>query len=165
MFSLILFALTVPAMVFVRIFPRLVQDMVHYHERKRTRNPDTHHPRVLVYGAGYGYTLITRAESFEDSTRRTPYTLVGLIDDDPYLKGRLVHGHPVLGTLNDLEALVEKEELDEILVSTVLREENLEKLMHLAQIHNLRVRQSLFSHHVLREIPHPETHPKTDTAQ
>jgi len=155
-FALVLFSLTIPPMVFIRIFPRLVQDMVHYHERRRAEEASKTLPRVLIYGAGYGYTLITRAESFEDTMRRTPYCLVGLLDDDPYLKGRLVHGHPVLGGLDDLEDLIEREHIDEVMLSTVLRDENLNQLMEVAEHHDLRVRQSLFSHHVLRDVPVPE---------
>ena len=151
-FALVLFSLNLPAMLFIRMFPRLVQDMVHYHERKRVEEASTVLPRVLIYGAGYGYTLISRAESFDDSVRRTPYYLVGLIDDDPYLKGRLVHGHTVLGSLHDLEDLIEREHIDEVMLSTVLRDENLNLLMQVAEQHDLRVRQSLFSHHVLRDV-------------
>jgi UDP-N-acetylmuramyl pentapeptide phosphotransferase/UDP-N-acetylglucosamine-1-phosphate transferase len=151
-FALVMFALTIPPMIFLRVFPRLVQDMVHYHERRKKTQTETNSKRVLIYGAGYGYTLITRAESFDDSKRRKPYFLVGLIDDDPYLRGRMVHGHPVLGSLNDLENLVEEREIEEVLLSTELHEENLQRLMHISETHNLRVRQSLFSHHILRDI-------------
>ena len=149
-FTLVLFSLNIPAITFVRIFPRLVQDMVHYHERKK-KTDALDHTRVLIYGAGYGYSLVVRAESFDDSTRRKPYRLVGLIDDDPYLRGRTVHGHPVLGGADALEHIVEHEDIQEILVSTELDPENLDKLMRVAERHNLRVSQSLFSHHTLRD--------------
>jgi FlaA1/EpsC-like NDP-sugar epimerase len=156
-FALVLFSLTIPPLVFVRAFPRLVQDMVHFHERKKKDTSAGEKTRVLIYGAGYGYTLITRAESFDDSTRRASYHLVGLLDDDAFLKGRTVNGHAVLGGIQDLESLLETEEIDEILVSTELHPENEQALMDIAESHNLHVRQSLFSQRVLRESHMPSS--------
>jgi UDP-N-acetylmuramyl pentapeptide phosphotransferase/UDP-N-acetylglucosamine-1-phosphate transferase len=145
-------ALSVPPMVLIRAFPRLVQDMVHFHERNRKNHGDeTKGARVLVYGAGYGYTLLTRAESFEDSRRRRQYQLIGLIDDDRHLKGRVVHGHPVLGTGNDLPALIRAHKIQEILLTTPLHDENQQRLLEIAESFNIRISQSLFVHSVIRE--------------
>lgn len=157
-FALVLLTLSIPPMVFLRVFPRLVQDMFHYHERRGRRHEngvDQH--RVLIYGAGYGYTLITRKESFDDSLHREKYFLVGLIDDDPYLKGRSVHGHTVLGGLGDLGRLADQEDIDEVLVSTLLRSENEKRLMEIAEEKNLLVKQSLFNNRVLRRRPTDST--------
>ena len=151
-FCLVFLTLTIPPMVTLRAFPRLVQDMLHYHERQKREQDSQNLNRVLVYGAGYGYTLITRAESFADTARREQYHLVGLIDDDPFLKNRMVHGHQVLGGLKDLRRLVEEQDIDEILVSTILDPENEDRLMGIAEEMNLRVKQSLFNSQVLRDF-------------
>lgn len=152
LFSMVLLTCTVPPMVIFRAFPRLVQDMLHYHDRKNSHAANHLQHRVLIYGAGYGYTLITRAESFDDSARKNDYCLVGLIDDDPYLRGRLVHGHQVLGSLTDLPKLVENNNINEILVSTVLSPGNQIRLMKLAEELNIKVSQRIFTRKVLRDL-------------
>lgn len=153
LFAMILLTLSVPPMVLFRAFPRLVQDMLQYHDRKNISHSDSTLSRVLIYGAGYGYTLISRAESFDDSSRKRNYCLVGLIDDNPYLRGRLVHGHQVLGTLDNLRELIKKKAVTEILVSTELTPENSKKLMKIADEFNLKVNQRLFANKVLRAVP------------
>lgn len=159
LFTLVILSVSVPAMVFIRIFPRLVQDMLHFQERKNPQHPEIPLPRVLIYGAGYGFTLITRAESFDDSTQRKQYHLIGLVDDDPHLKGRTVHGHPVLGSIEDVETLCIDQDIDEILVSTALKDERSERLMEIADRLDLKVTQSMFANQVLRER-YTETHPQ-----
>ena len=152
-FSVILLFFSVPAMVFFRAFPRLVQDMLQYSDRKSCDPQDDSQRYVLIYGAGYGYTLITRAESFDDSDRKRTYSLTGLIDDDPYLKGRVVHGHEVLGNLEDIPKLVLNHKITEILISTRLNPDKQLRLMEIAEVGNLKVSQSLLSNEVLRDFP------------
>ncbi|MEX2605973.1 MAG: hypothetical protein WD708_01400 [Kiritimatiellia bacterium] len=150
--ALVLMSLTIPQMIFLRAIPRLVQDMYHLYDRKQKTIDDETKNRVLIYGAGFGYTLITRAESFADSARRKDYFLVGLVDDDPYLRGRLVNGHAVLGTGAELEQLIKAHAVDEILVSTVLSPENKQYLLETADKMNVRVSQSLIQNQVLRDF-------------
>jgi UDP-N-acetylmuramyl pentapeptide phosphotransferase/UDP-N-acetylglucosamine-1-phosphate transferase len=151
-FVILLMALTTPAMTFLRAFPRLVQDLVHYHERNRNPSHEERgRIRTLVYGAGYGYTLMVRAESFSKPEERRTYQLLGLIDDAPYLRGRLIHGHTVLGGIEDLPTLVEQKEVDELILSTPLEPERLDKVMQIAEEKNLRVRESVFRNNTLRE--------------
>jgi UDP-N-acetylmuramyl pentapeptide phosphotransferase/UDP-N-acetylglucosamine-1-phosphate transferase len=150
--TLVLLSLNIPLMLFLRAMPRLAQDMYHFYDRKQKHFAAKAKNRVLIYGAGFGYTLIARAESFADSSRRKEYHLVGLVDDDPYLRGRLVNGHSVLGTGSDLEQLVKAHEVDEILVSTVLSPESKQHLLHIAENFNIRITQSLLQDRILREI-------------
>ena len=150
LFSMVLLTCSVPCMVMVRAFPRLVQDMMQYHDRKNKPQPGESERRVLIYGAGYGYTLITRAESYDDSSQKHKYCLLGLIDDDPYLKGRFVHGHLVLGSLNDLRNLVESTQANEILVSTHLQADNQKRLIEIADKLDLKITQRTFTTKTLR---------------
>ncbi|WFB34845.1 hypothetical protein P3T73_11810 [Kiritimatiellota bacterium B12222] len=150
-FSIILLSTSVPMMVFCRAFPRLVQDTMQYYDRKNSQLGNSADHRVLIYGAGYGYTLITRAESFDDTARRNEYCLVGLIDDDPSLLKKVVHGHRVLGTLNDLPQLVRSKEINEILISTRLSNANKEKLLAIADEFNLKISKRVFSQTVIRD--------------
>lgn len=76
---------------------------------------------VLVVGAGEA------GRDFLRQVRENPAALhqvVGFVDDDPALQGADVDGVPVLGTTDDLEALVEEHEVDEIhLAATRLRQD------------------------------------------
>ncbi|MCC5848898.1 MAG: hypothetical protein JJU29_12485 [Verrucomicrobia bacterium] len=147
--SLVLLALAVPPMVGLRVFPRLVQDLMHYHERQEKKYTAQSIPRTLIYGAGYGYTLLTRAESFDDTPRRRKYQLIGLMDDDPHLFNSFIHGHPVLGGLKDLPHLVMEKQITEVIITTQLDPKNLERLLDLADDLGLTIRQSIITHQVL----------------
>jgi FlaA1/EpsC-like NDP-sugar epimerase len=55
--------------------------------------------RVLIVGAGrIGEAAVRHIFSGNDRRMR----LVGFVDDDAFKEGRLVHGHQVLGPLDDL---------------------------------------------------------------
>jgi UDP-N-acetylmuramyl pentapeptide phosphotransferase/UDP-N-acetylglucosamine-1-phosphate transferase len=156
LFNQILLSTALPLMIFGRIFPRLVQDFMHYHERKQHAFEGSNLPRVLIYGAGYGYTLIVRSERFTDLDRRKQYKLIGLVDDDPYLRGRDIHGHTVLGSIHDLEKLCISHDIDELLISTTLREDCRAKCMEIAEQLDLKVSKSMFANETLRERLKPE---------
>lgn len=147
--SILYLCLVLPAMSLCRVLPRLAQDMVHHFERKdhHTHADETH--RVLIYGAGYGYSLLTRAESFDDTPRRRKYRLVGLMDDDPALRHLYLHGHRVLGGLEDLPRLVRERGVTEVIVTTSLRPENMRRLLRLASGLGVKVTQSILEHRVL----------------
>lgn len=70
--------------------------------------------RVLIYGAGEaGNNIvheITKSE-FVDMH------IVGFIDDDPGKTGRYMHGAKVLGTKDDVIAIAESQNLDEIIIA------------------------------------------------
>lgn len=71
--------------------------------------------RVLVYGAGQGGALAIRELRNNQALGKTP---VGFVDDDPARTGMTIHGVSVLGTLDDVPALVRARRVDGILVST-----------------------------------------------
>ncbi len=56
--------------------------------------------RVIIIGAGRAGEALAR-----DVRRDARYQLVGLVDDDPSLRGARVHGVPVLGVLEQLPRL------------------------------------------------------------
>ncbi len=76
-------------------------------------NSDARARRVLVLGAGQA------AESLVKDLRRSgDYEPVGLLDDSPHLQGAILHGAPILGTLDDV-ALVAKETDAKLLVIAI----------------------------------------------
>jgi UDP-N-acetylmuramyl pentapeptide phosphotransferase/UDP-N-acetylglucosamine-1-phosphate transferase len=148
-FNMVYSLLVLPLIVGLRIFPRLVQDLLHFHLRQSKRHGHTFQKRVLIYGAGFGYTLLNRAESYDDSHHRKYYHLVGLIDDDPDLRNRKIHGHSVLGTFSELPRILETQAISEIVVTCKLTPDRRAALASLAETHQVRVRQNLFTETVL----------------
>ncbi|PLX87855.1 MAG: nucleoside-diphosphate sugar epimerase [Desulfuromonas sp.] len=70
--------------------------------------------QVLVVGAGEAGQAIVR------EIRANPaleMRVVGFVDDDPKKKRELFQGVKVLGTLADLEALVQKKDVDELIIA------------------------------------------------
>lgn len=150
LFTLVILTLSIPTQLFLRIFPRLVQDMLHYHERQISTGGQGG-DRALIYGAGYGLTLVTRAESVEETRRRRTYEVVGLVDDNPNLRGQIIEGHTVLGSGQDLMSLCIDHHIREILISTKLPPHEEAHFLQVADELNLRVTQSTFTHSTLKE--------------
>jgi UDP-GlcNAc:undecaprenyl-phosphate GlcNAc-1-phosphate transferase len=81
----------------------------------RFQSPSTGSRRVLIYGAGDGGELLLR-ELMQN--RELGLHAVGFVDDDPQKQGRVIHGIRVLGPLDRLGELADREKVDEIVVST-----------------------------------------------
>lgn len=70
--------------------------------------------RVLVYGAGdLAATLVPQIERTFAGTKK----VIGLIDDDPDVRGMVVHGVEVLGDRTVLPRLAQRGRIDEIVVA------------------------------------------------
>ncbi len=71
--------------------------------------------RVLLWGAGDGGALVLH-QLLE--SHRTDMVPVGFVDDDRLKIGRSIHGLRVLGSSNDLEQLLAKHSVDQVLVTS-----------------------------------------------
>jgi UDP-GlcNAc:undecaprenyl-phosphate GlcNAc-1-phosphate transferase len=74
-----------------------------------------HRQRVAVYGAGIRGQMLVREMLANDAWGRTP---VAFIDDDGSKRLRRLVGVPVRGTAADLPRLIEKLDLEEVLISS-----------------------------------------------
>ncbi len=83
-----------------------------WHMRFLERKPSAEVKRVLIVGAGDVGEAVARQ-------MRTSllYEAVGFVDDAPEKIGRLIHGRPVLGPLEDIHRIVRDFDVDEILVA------------------------------------------------
>jgi len=73
--------------------------------------------QVLVAGAGdLGREVVERLREH----RELGFTVVGFLDDDPGKQQRKVHGVQVLGTIQDLEAVVEQYPVDQLIIALPL---------------------------------------------
>src|SRR5215208_2464332 len=77
--------------------------------------PSTGGRRVLIYGAGDGGELLLREMR---NNLQLQYTPVGFVDDDPFKKGKVIHGLRVFGGNGHLRRVCEDQRVEEILISS-----------------------------------------------
>jgi len=91
---------------FSRFFFRMIDDWV-------IRENHNGEP-ALIYGAGVGGQMAAREI---ETNGELGLFVVGFIDDDPMKKGKKIHGYPVLGGKDRIEAIVKKYDIKEIIIS------------------------------------------------
>jgi UDP-GlcNAc:undecaprenyl-phosphate/decaprenyl-phosphate GlcNAc-1-phosphate transferase len=126
---------TAAALLFVvgrRAFPRAVQDAMAWALRYQSGRTDGL-KILLVYGAGARCTLFLHERSLSPVAEQARRRIVGLLDDDRDLHGRLVHGYRVLGGIDAAEALMRKHRVSEIVVTEPLQAEAKTNLLDAAQ--------------------------------
>jgi UDP-GlcNAc:undecaprenyl-phosphate GlcNAc-1-phosphate transferase len=109
-FSRLVFAIDAVALTFLLVGARVAIASTDEYLRRRR---GTGHP-VLIYGAGAGGALLVRT-LLEDRTHAV--SPVGFIDDDVTKRRLRLEGVPVLGTFDDLAALIDKHSVSEVIVS------------------------------------------------
>lgn len=71
--------------------------------------------RVLIYGAGDAGELLLREMR---NNLRLQYTPVGFVDDDPFKKGKMIHGLRVFGGNGHLRRICAEQQVEEVLISS-----------------------------------------------
>ena len=107
-----------------------------------------HDKKTLVLGAGENAILYLRQATF-DQQQHAPRTIVGMIDDNPALHRKNVYGYPVLGTFQELEEVITKHKITEVIFTHHYSEALRENVLALKEKYNLLVREFIFS---LREL-------------
>src|SRR5215216_4309997 len=77
--------------------------------------PSTGGRRVLIYGAGDAGELLLREMR---NNLQLQYTPVGFVDDDPFKKGKVIHGLRVFGGNGHLRRICEEQRVEEVLISS-----------------------------------------------
>ena len=77
------------------------------------RSPSLRLKRVMLVGAGFAAEMVIRELARLDSG----YLAVGCVDDDRSKIGIHIQGVPVLGTIEEVETLVQLNSIDEILIA------------------------------------------------
>ena len=75
---------------------------------------DANSENVLIYGAGEAGVLLVKESRINPNFS---YRIVGFLDDNPNKKGGKVYGLKVLGGLEDVEKIVEKNDISKIIIS------------------------------------------------
>ncbi len=103
---IIYWGLMLISVCFSRFFFRILDERISRH------NPNG--KPTLVYGAGVGGLMVVREL---ETNGLLGLSLVGFIDDSPMKKGKTIHGYPVLGGADRLEEIINKYQIQEIIVS------------------------------------------------
>jgi len=77
--------------------------------------------RVLIVGAGEAGEQLIRHMI---ASKNTPYFPIGLIDDNPMKQGVLIHGVRVLGKRKNIPGIIEKENIEEMIIAMPSAEQN-----------------------------------------
>jgi len=94
--------------------------------------------RVLIVGAG---ALAESAVRYLASGSGR-LGIVGFVDDDSFKFGKVVHGRPILGSIDDLEVILARTWFNQILVAAEgLPEERMAAVWELAKRHQIAVRR------------------------
>ena len=77
------------------------------------KNDETNE-RVLIVGAGNAGEKLIREIKENPGIK---YDVVGFVDDDKRKRKQTIHGVPVLGLVDEVKKIAEKEEIDEIIIA------------------------------------------------
>jgi FlaA1/EpsC-like NDP-sugar epimerase len=103
-----------------------------------TTGTDQPRQRVLIVGAGESGALLAWELQHD---RNRPYRAVAFVDDDASMRGKRVHGVPVLGNRYDIPSLLEKQSIDLVAISlTAERAPGLQEILALCESANVQVR-------------------------
>ena len=94
---------------------------------------------ILIYGVGKGGVNALNEFLNNPNLALKP---VGFIDDDLRNQGKQVNGYPVLGTLDSLENILEKNSISEVILSIGnIAQEKLERLSQICSSHQISLRR------------------------
>jgi FlaA1/EpsC-like NDP-sugar epimerase len=97
-----------------RFVLRLLQERITYHDANRLKAFVQSPMRVLIFGAGDAGAIILR--EMQNNPGLGMHT-VGFVDDNPAKLRMHIHGVPVLGTREQIPALVKEHHIDEVIIA------------------------------------------------
>ncbi len=99
--------------------------------------------RILVYGSGLRYRAFRR--ELVRTTAANNRMIVGLIDDDVFLRGRYIGGIRVMGTINEARGIIEKTNADAVVIACEFPDEWLKVVCDILKPTGVRVTRFSFS--------------------
>ena len=112
--------LSFAALLALRIFRGVVRDLFYALDCSRIRNRKDV-SRILVYGAGLRYKSFRR--ELVRTTSANDRMIVGLLDDDVFLKGKYIGGIRIHGTINDAPEVINALNVDAVVIACVVSDE------------------------------------------
>ena len=107
-------------LLLLRVFRGFVRDLFYAIDCSRLRNRKDV-SRILVYGAGLRYKSFRR--ELVRTTSANYRMIVGLLDDDVYLKGKYIGGIRIYGTINDAPEVINALNVDAVVIACVVSDE------------------------------------------
>jgi len=96
--------------------------------RQMMPTPSSGGRRVLIYGAGDAGELLLREMR---NNLQLQYTPVGFVDDDPFKKGKVIHGLRVFGGNGNLRHICDQHRVEEVLISSQkIADERVKQILH-----------------------------------
>jgi UDP-GlcNAc:undecaprenyl-phosphate GlcNAc-1-phosphate transferase len=103
----------------VRGTRRMLHEFMSVLEASRFRNSASAE-RVLVYGAGGRFQLFLSEHLFHVGDEANNRLIVGVIDDDPNLRGCRVSGVPVLGNMATLPSVIKTHRITHVVITALM---------------------------------------------
>jgi UDP-N-acetylmuramyl pentapeptide phosphotransferase/UDP-N-acetylglucosamine-1-phosphate transferase len=140
--TLVMGALSYPAILGMRMFYRVVEELVIYF-RSKSDEP-AQGERVVLYGAGGRCQLFLKERGFHNSSSYDGRAVVGLLDDEPSLHSQWVYGYLVLGGIKDLPYLIERHRITGVVITATLPPAARVAVQELALKHGLHLSEWCF---------------------
>ena len=116
-FALLFGALSIFPLAGVRLWRDSLQGVMQALERRVLIDKlDTE--RIFIYGGGLRFRSFMREMTIRSGKNNR--VILGIIDDDLHLKGRIIAGYTVLGGLHDLPELISKWHADALVITCLL---------------------------------------------
>jgi len=130
------------ALLTVRSLRGLVRDLFYAIDCSRLRGRGDV-SRMLVYGSGLRYRAFRR--ELVRTTSANDRMIVGLIDDDVYLRGRYIGGIKVMGTINEAASIIAATKADAVVIACEFSNEWLTVVKKILEPTGVRVSWFSFS--------------------
>ena len=129
-------------LVVVRVFRGFVRDLFYALDCARLRNRKDV-SRILVYGAGLRYKSFRR--ELVRTTSANDRMIVGLLDDDVYLKGKYIGGIRIYGTINDAPEVINALNVDAVVIACIVSDEWMKVVKDILAPTGVKITQFSFS--------------------
>ena len=106
-------AISIPVIGFANALIIMLGARYFYRWKRTKRYVANGAKRVLVIGAGFETEAFLRSIQLEDNPAINP---IAILDDNPYKKNMRIGSLPVVGVVEDLEAVIPKFEVDQVLI-------------------------------------------------
>ncbi|MBI4687493.1 MAG: polysaccharide biosynthesis protein [Nitrospirae bacterium] len=102
-------------------------------------SPDSPAKKLLIIGAGDAGEAVIRDIK---NNPKPVYEPIGFVDEDPYKKGLMIHGVPILGPVSMMPYLIETHRPEEILITLSSSDNNnIKKIYELCKPYNVLIKK------------------------
>lgn len=140
-FGLVFYASVISLFFSMRIAPRAILDLMSTSSTPARLKP----VNAIIYGAGNRGLLYLKRQSSSIDKVTGPINVLGFIDDDLNLRGRIVYGHRVLGSHHELEKILAERKVDRLVIAASIPNRQLEKIAALGHSAGCQVEELVLS--------------------